>query len=361
MSAMSDAAKVARNSPGGFVGDATAPIDAWQNTLSQCNVLPGEKVIVLVDKRSRAENAKSAFNAAAALGAHVVQLEIPPPPTDTRVAWSYLAPYHAPSLSTNRMAIDAMKSADMVIDLVGIDRCTEQHEILEAGTRVLLVREPSSVLRRLPPNQDTKMRIRAAADRMESAKVMRVTSDAGTEFSVELGEYPLLVQYALADEPGRWDHWPSGFVASWPNEGTAKGTVVLDAGDIILPFKEYIRTAIHLTIEDGYIVSIDGGFDADYLRDYMAMFDDREGYAIAHLGWGLLKGAQWSALGMFDKAETAGMEARSFPGNFMFSTGPNGEVGGERKPYCHLDIPMRHCSVYLDNELVVENGQALDD
>jgi 2,5-dihydroxypyridine 5,6-dioxygenase len=31
-------------------------------------------------------------------------------------------------------------------------------------------------------------------------------------------------------------------------------------------------------------------FDADLLRDYMEAFDDPEGYAISHIGWGLYSG-----------------------------------------------------------------------
>jgi 2,5-dihydroxypyridine 5,6-dioxygenase len=241
---------------------------------------------------------------------------------------------------------------------MGLDRGSEQSEILTSGTRILLVKEPPEVLLRSPPSEADRRIVKQAASRLGRARAMTVESDAGTRFSVRLGEYPLLVQYGIADEPGRWDHWPSAFVATWPNEGSAEGVVVLAPGDTILPFKSYVRDSITLSISDGYIREIAGaGLDAEYLRDYMASFNDPEGYAVSHLGWGLQKRASWTTLALYDKRQTNAMDARSFAGNFMFSTGPNAEAGGNRHTPCHLDIPMRGCTVRIDGETVVESGR----
>jgi 2,5-dihydroxypyridine 5,6-dioxygenase len=335
--------------------------DVWVETLARCGVTSGQKLIILKSARSNPENTAAAFRAGLALTPHVAYLEVGAPSSDRCTAWGTLAPYHMPALGGNRMAVDTMKAADLVIDTVGMARGGEQHEILSAGARVLLVKEPPHVLQRLFSTEQEKARVLTASKKLAAAKTMRVKSDAGTDLRFDLGQFPLLVQYGLADEPGRWDHWPSAFVAAWPNERSAEGTVVLDSGDIILPFKEYLRTPVSLTIRKGYVEDIHGAFEADYLRSYMAMFNDREGYAVSHLGWGLMDTAQWAAMGMFDKALAHGQEARSFAGNFMFSTGPNTEAGGERDPYCHLDMPMRNCSVLLDDELVVAGGRVLDD
>ncbi|MBE7198182.1 MAG: leucyl aminopeptidase, partial [Parafilimonas terrae] len=43
-------------------------------------------------------------------------------------------------------------------------------------------------------------------------------------------------------------------------------------------------------------------------------------------------------------------------GNVMFSTGPNNELGGPNDTPCHVDIPMRNCSLFLDDEPVVIDG-----
>ena len=53
--------------------------------------------------------------------------------------------------------------------------------------------------------------------------------------------------------------------------------------------------------------------------------------------------------------------ARTFPGNFLFSTGPNSEGGGKRSTTGHYDVPMRDCTVMLDNEVVIDKGLFADE
>jgi 2,5-dihydroxypyridine 5,6-dioxygenase len=40
----------------------------------------------------------------------------------------------------------------------------------------------------------------------------------------------------------------------------------------------------------------------------------------------------------------------------LFSTGPNQELGGTNDTQCHVDVPMRGCSLYLDDEPIVVDG-----
>jgi 2,5-dihydroxypyridine 5,6-dioxygenase len=190
---------------------------------------------------------------------------------------------------------------------------------------------------------------------------MHVTSDAGTDLRVWIGEYPILSEWGYSDEPGHWDHWPAGFIATWPNERSGQGSVVLSPGDIIFPFKSYVREEMRLHIKDGYIREIEGGFDAELLREYMSEFNDPEAYAVSHLGWGLNPRARWSRLALLDRQQTNGNDARAFAGNFMFSTGPNTDAGGSRDTLCHLDIPMRKCSVSLDDMPMTVNGKIVAD
>ncbi|MNN61566.1 2,5-dihydroxypyridine 5,6-dioxygenase [compost metagenome] len=54
------------------------------------------------------------------------------------------------------------------------------------------------------------------------------------------------------------------------------------------------------------------------------------------------------------------MDARAYEGNFLCSFGPNNEAGGSRTTACHIDIPVRHCTVSLDGEPVVVRGKVMD-
>ena len=49
-----------------------------------------------------------------------------------------------------------------------------------------------------------------------------------------------------------------------------------------------------------------------------------------------------------------------FAGNFLFSTGPNSQGGGKRTTKGHYDVPMRDCTVALDNDVIIERGKLTD-
>src|SRR6185295_349665 len=112
---------------------------------------------------------------------------------------------------------------------------------------------------------------------------------------------------------------------TFPNEGSAHGTVVFSPGDIvILPYCRYVVDRVELTVRDGHVVDIQGGLDAklmhDWLRDGKAGEDDRDPYAVSHLGWGLNPQALWYGLALHgDDPEVSRAAARTFPGNFLFS------------------------------------------
>ena len=330
-------------------------VDTWRRLLELSRVTPQETVLILVGAHSPQEHLEAARFAITQIGA--TQLTVAPGEQAGKAVAGESTAYYGPSaVAHNRVAIEAMKGADLVIDLMGMYRGAEQEEILATGTRILLVKEPADVLMRLLARPHDKQRVLAGNAVLGAAREMRVTSAAGTDFHARFGQYPTLVQYGFADEPGRWDHAPSAFIARWPDEASAEGVVVLDAGDTILPFKSYVQSPIHLEIREGFVRRISGGLDAKYLRDYMASFKDPEGYAVSHLGWGLHDRAQWTALGMYDKRQTNAMDARSYYGNFMFSTGPNAEAGGTRHTPCHLDIPMSGCSVWVDGTQMLDQG-----
>jgi 2,5-dihydroxypyridine 5,6-dioxygenase len=194
-------------------------------------------------------------------------------------------------------------------------------------------------------------RVSISSHSRSAGQAVGVSPD-GTEIEARLQG-----QYGYTDEPGRWDHWPSGgFVYTGGADDGVDGVAVIAPGDILLPFKRYASEPIELTIHAGRITEIaGGGVDGDLVRDYMESFEDPAGYAISHIGWGLEDRARWSELSTDPRG--IGMAARCFAGNVLFSTGPNSELGGSNFTPCHIDVPMRGCSLYLDAEPVVVDGR----
>jgi 2,5-dihydroxypyridine 5,6-dioxygenase len=335
-------------------------VDAWTQVLKLSRLEAGQTVTILTSASTHPQTLSTALIATQSMGAIVNRLDLPPVNGEKALSRDSLAYLGSTPLTGNRAAIAALKESDLVLDLMTLLFSPEQLDILKTGTKILLAVEPPEVLTRLVPTPADRERVLAAQARIARAKEMHIVSAAGTDFHCPLGEFEPIAEYGFVDEPGRWDHWPSGFALTFPNDGKAHGRIVIDRGDILLPQKSYAQERIELTVEGGYATRIEGGVDAQLLSEYMATFNDPEAYAISHIGWGLQPRAHWSTLGLYDREATIGMDARAFEGNFLFSLGPNNEAGGSRTTTCHIDIPLRHCDVFLDGEPVVRDGVVLD-
>ncbi|GBQ84656.1 M29 family metallopeptidase [Gluconobacter albidus] len=335
-------------------------VQAWRQVLTLCRLEAGQTVTLLTSLGSNEQTLRCAVLAVREKGAIANRLDLQPTNGALSFSRDPLAFVGTTPLTNNRAAVEMLKASDLVLDLMTLLFSAEQHEILAAGGRILLAVEPPEVLVRMTPTMEDRERVLAASKKLQAAKIMRVTSAAGTDASFALGDYPMLEEYGFVDVPGRWDHWPSGFLATWSNEGSAEGKIVLAPGDILLPQKSYVTAPITCHLEKGFVRAIEGGYEADHLRNYMESFNDPEVYAVSHIGWGMQDRAHWSVMGFYDREASIGMDPRACSGNFLWSTGPNNEAGGTRDTACHIDIPMRGCTVTLDDVPVVKDGRLVE-
>jgi 2,5-dihydroxypyridine 5,6-dioxygenase len=332
-------------------------IELCTEELRLCGVRDGESVAVLSSGEERGDYADAFLEGAARLGASAFQVRLASGrgnvANDAAGAWAV----GLTGLAGNPAAVEALKQADLVVDLIFLLFSKEQMEIQASGTRILTCLEPVENLARLFPTTDLRRRIEASAELLGGARELRFTNRHGTDVTYRIGSYPVITEYGYTDTPGRWDHWPSGLLFTGGADDGVDGRVVVAPGDIMFPFKQYARTPIALTIEAGRIVDIAGELEAEILRDYMEGFDDPQACGISHIGWGLNEKARWS--GLATDSRSMGMEARGFLGNVLFSTGPNGELGGSNDTLCHVDIPMRNCSLFLDGTPIVVDGEVV--
>ncbi|HET7547151.1 MAG TPA: 2,5-dihydroxypyridine 5,6-dioxygenase [Usitatibacter sp.] len=330
-------------------------LDLFTRELQLCAVKPGETVVVLTADDEWREHAQIFMVAAANLGAKAFNLNV------RRGQANAVGVQGRHPLVDNELAMRTLKSASLVIDMVGLLFSREQAQIQAAGARILRVMEPFHILRQMFPTEDLRRRVEQAKAMMEKARKLRFTSAAGTDITYQLGQYPVISEYGYTDEPGRWDHFPSGFAFTQGNDGGIEGSVVLQPGDVLCAFKKYVESPIRLRVEKGMVVEVAGeGLDADLVRSYIESFHDPRAYAISHIGWGLNEKARWYQFAVTrDLASEHVMNALSFYGNVLFSLGPNLEVGGSNDTACHLDLPMRRCSLWLDDVQVLRDGDVI--
>jgi 2,5-dihydroxypyridine 5,6-dioxygenase len=330
----------------------------YRREFELCKVARGETIAVVSDLGTRREYVQAAFAAADELGADVYELCVNSIPSWTKVG--------VPTIGKCKGTLEAVSAADMVV-IFHVPLFTRWlKQVMDGGTRVLMIIDAPDDLEQLMSPPGLKEAMKYADALYARTRKVRVTSEAGTDLTYERGQYPVMTQWGYADERGHFDHWGGGHIHTFPDEGSANGSVVIQPGDIvILPYCRYVVDPVRLEIREGHIRKIDGGLDAKLMRDWLEDgkkdADDRDPYAVSHLGWGMNPQALWYGLALNgDEPERSRAAARTFPGNFLFSTGPNTQGGGKRDTKGHYDVPMRDCTVEVDGKAIIEKGRIVD-
>ena len=327
----------------------------FRRQLELCQLKSDETVALLTDFGTDQRIAEAALAAASEMGCSAYELRIAHGP-DIEVMGS--------DAVRTKPVIEALRNTDLLLTpFVGFFAPWDQ-AIREAGGRILMVLDTPDELVRLQGSPELKAAALAARDRVANGRVFRVTSDAGTDFTWERDPVmPIAAHYGFADVPGRSDHWGQGMVAMFPAEGSAHGRVVVQPGDLwILPYARLVQSSVELVVEDGHIAKIAGsGVDSQmfssWLESCQLSDEDKDPYAISHLGWGLNPKARWDDAVRYEHSMSRlQASARSFPGNFLFSCGP----GPRRDTKGHIDMPMCNCTITVDGDVVVDKGRLVE-
>ncbi len=321
-------------------------------------VKQGETIALVSDLKVRPELISAAFAAASELGASVYELKLNMPYSTTHIGGEQIL--------SIKGGIELIEAADLCVVFhipLGSDWMARGQA---AGTRFLMIYDHPDDLERLLSPPGLKEACIYTRDLVHNAREMVVKSAAGTDFRCDLGDMNTTCQYGFSELPGRVDHWGAGHFSTWPNVGTAEGTIVLQPGDCwILPYVRLVEDTVTLSIEKSVIVDIKGKADAFLLRQFMDAHrkhgQDNEPYAVSHLGWGLNPTAIWDQIAVHgNDIERVGGTGRSWPGSFLFSTGPNDQGGGTNNTKAHIDLPMFGCSVWIDGTKVIDTGAIVD-
>ncbi len=331
-------------------------LDAFQRVFELCKIQPGDAVALLTETQSRVLNVELARLALARLGVAACQIMVPTPRQTAPVPIRSTGASQA--LQGQAAALAALQASQFVVDLTveGLLHAPQLPEILRSGARVLMIsNEHPEALERLVPRAEDEAGVKAAIKACKAANTLHVTSAAGTDLKVDLREARVGGVWGWCAKPGMIAHWPGGIVVNFPRPNSVNGRLVLAVGDVNLTFKRYLESAVTLTIEEDFVTVIEGhGTDAELMRRYFAAWGDRAAYGVSHVGWGLNPRARYEALAMYDQRDFNGTELRAFAGNFLYSTGAN--EFAQRFTEGHFDLPLRGCTIKLDDQIVVDAG-----
>lgn len=332
-------------------------IDLFEEMLALASPRAGEVAVVCSESASRPELVALAGHALHRLGLDHFQVVVPTPRVRDNVALRSTGT--SLTLGGLKPVVDALAGTDLIVDVTveGFLHAAERPALVARGARIFMIgNEHPEIFERLRPAPGLHDLCVRGAAMISAAGRMRITSAAGTSLDVDLGNAVGRGSAGATNGPGTLGYWPAGLCLTNPAPGSVNGTIRFMPGDANLTFKRYFEAPVVMRVEDDYVTAIEGdNLDAELMRSYFSAFGDRDAYATSHVGWGMNPAARWDSLVMYDKADVNGIELRAFAGNFLFSTGANEAAG--RYSACHFDLPMRNCTVQLDDdEPVVREG-----
>ena len=333
--------------------------ESFLELVQLCKIKNDEKIIVLTETISREINFQLLEAALKQTDLTFTHIDIPTKPYKLEPIIKSTGASNI--LDGENQFISKLKKSDIIFDLSkeGLMHSKQTKEILSNGTRIMNISdEHPEILSRLKPEKKLKNLVKEAVIKCRNASYMRITSDAGTDLKINMKKTNTIGVWGWTDRPGTLAHWPGGLVVSFPNSSCVNGRLVFQSGDINLTFKKYFDTEVIFDIENDFITKISGnGSDKKLIEKYLNSFGDKNAYATSHVGWGLNNKSRYEALTMYDKSDLNGTELRALSGCFLYSIGAN--EFANRYTDGHFDLPMMDCTIYLDDEMVVNKGEVI--
>jgi 2,5-dihydroxypyridine 5,6-dioxygenase len=312
--------------------------------LEHCQLKPEETVLAITDSAFHPFYAAACMSAADQMGSQVVQIVLP---------------QH--TASSEALLDGLLDAADLIVYSTThtLHYSQAMRRALDRGARALMAVVPYHILQRRCADPALIERTKQGAKLLHDANRIRITSEAGTDLVMSKGARRGFGSYGVADDPGHLDFWGAGFFQTSLLEGTIEGQLVLDAGDLVFHFGQYVDRPVTLTFRNGRIVSIEGGVMGRMIDHLLSSFGEDNAWLAGHLAFGTDPKAQWTAeTHQFPVVGGGGADAESFYGNVQVEIGSNNDVMfcGENVSQAHLGLCSLRCSVWLDDDPLLIEG-----
>ena len=246
----------------------------------------------------------------------------------------------------------AMKTSDVIFapTTYSITHTDAMVEACQAGARAIIMRGISKEMMVKGAMKadyvNPKRKTEKIAAKLSRASTVRVVSEFGTDVKMSVEGRKAFALAGFATEPGVFAALPDGEAAICPVEGTAEGTIVFD---YTMDGVGRLKQPIELKVEKGRVIRIQGGEDAEKLREIIKGSDEKA-TNIAEFA----VGTNPEALLIGNMAEDKKKE-----GSVHIALGDNHMLGGKVTSPIHLDGLMVSPTVELDGEIIVDKGRLL--
>ena len=249
----------------------------------------------------------------------------------------------------------AMKQADVIFSPVrySITHTRAMKEALNNGARAILMTAHNAEVLLSPALLETDFeaqipKCHALGRAFAEGSNVRLTSPKGTEliFSIEGRGVNVLTNIP---NPGELAPVPDIEVNVVPITGSANGKLIIDASVPYLGIG-ILRQDIICQVKDGFIVSMEGGDQAKFLKDKLDSYNDPNCYNVAELGVGMNPGARLTGNMLDDEG---------IVGTIHIGIGTSLTLGGEIVAPMHYDLIMWEPTIEIDGVVVQRNKELL--
>ncbi len=184
---------------------------------------------------------------------------------------------------------------------------------------------------------------RSIANRLSSAKTIRIATESGTDITFETGGRRAKADDGNIGTKGAFGNLPAGEAYLAPFEGTARGRLVIDGS---FPICGLISEPLIVDIEDGRVSTV---YEHPVAQILLKQFDQYgpDARNIAEFG-----------VGTIDTAQLCGvvLEDEKVKGTIHMAFGDNASMGGNVHVPIHQDGVIKCPTVWLDGKLFMDGG-----
>jgi len=174
-----------------------------------------------------------------------------------------------------------------------------------------------------------------------------VTTAAGTNLRTSIEGRHADIGYGRSIRPGESSSPPNVECAVGPADDSMEGVLVVD-GSVPLPGVGVIEEPIRIVFQKGKIVSIEGGRQAEVLRETLASYHDERVYLAAEVGFGMNRASRLNGRMLEDEGTY---------GTMHIGIGNNLSYGGTCDTPVHIDLIMKKATAVVDGVCVMKDGE----
>lgn len=309
-----------------------------------CASIKGKEKVLIVADFETENSAQTIAKVAYALGAEVTM--------------GIMSPREMDGYEPTESIAAAMVNADVILTMVSksLAHTKATERALAEGARLLSLTAISEELIASEAFEADFKKQRPICEKVAQlfteAKEVRISTPAGTNLRVSAEGRKGNAHSCIVDSRGQFSAAPNIEASFSPVEGTMEGVIVAD-GSIPYFGIGLLSAPITFTVQKGRVVGVEGGRQAEKVRDLWEEQRDPNVYNIAQVSVGLNPRIK-AVIGRLG----CNYDEGAF-GTVHIGIGTSANIGGEVRAPIHFDVLMNKPTMELDGKTLLKDGELM--